>query len=123
MPYIAYIGYMSHNHIILLIEMLAAARHRSPHTIGRLASGSGDFYARLAAGHDLTTRRASRVVRYLSDHWPAGVEWPAGVPRPPNGGIILETPRRSAGGTPDQAADRMHELGAVRHHPTPRRCS
>ena len=69
---------------MILIEMLAAAKRRSPHTIGRLASGSGDFYARLSAGHDLTVRRSSRVTQYLSDHWPEGVEWPDGIPRPPN---------------------------------------
>ena len=113
-------GYMSHNHIIVLIELLAAARHRSPHTIGRLASGSGDFYARLAAGHDLTTRRASRVVRYLSDHWPEGVEWPAGVPRPPVGGPTIEAPGRSSGNTALRRPDHIREYGAA-PLPAPRR--
>ena len=118
----AYTGYMSHDHIVILIETLAAARHRSPHTIGRLASGSGDFYARLAAGHDLTTRRASRVVGYLSDHWPESVEWPAGIPRPLNGGTTPETPGRSTGGTSRRTPDQMRECAVV-SHPAPGRCS
>ena len=62
--------------------MTAQSTGRSPHTIGRLASGSGDFYARLKRGHDLTTRRAATVIRYLSDHWPADLPWPADIPRP-----------------------------------------
>ena len=68
--------------IIDLIDKMAAATSRSPHTIGRLAAGSGDFYSRLVAGHDLTTRRAERVVAWLSDHWPADLAWPSDIPRP-----------------------------------------
>ena len=73
---------MLHYHIILLIERVAHVTRRSPHTIGRLAAGSGDFYARLKNGHDLTTRRAASVVQYLSDHWPADLAWPSDIPRP-----------------------------------------
>ena len=73
---------MSHVQIIKLIEAVASAKSRSPHTVGRLAAGSGDFYARLKNGHDLTTRKADRVIRYLSDHWPPSVKWPSDIPRP-----------------------------------------
>lgn len=76
---------MSHSQVIALIEAAAAASGRSPHTVGRLASGSGDFYARLTRGHDLTTRRADRVIRYLSERWPSGAEWPPDIPRPESG--------------------------------------
>ncbi|MCY3855975.1 MAG: hypothetical protein OXF78_06745 [Rhodospirillales bacterium] len=62
--------------------LLANATDRSPHTIGRYAAGSGDFYSRLVAGHDVTTRRAARVVQWLSDHWPADLAWPADISRP-----------------------------------------
>lgn len=73
---------MLHSEVTLLVERLARATNRSPHTIGRLAAGSGDFYIRLKNGHDLTTRRAASVVQYLSDHWPAGLAWPGDIPRP-----------------------------------------
>lgn len=76
---------MSHRQVVTLIEVAAGATGRSPHTVGRLASGSGDFYARLTRGHDLTTRRADRVIRYLSDQWPSGAEWPPDIPRPEPG--------------------------------------
>ena len=46
------------------------------------ASGSGATYARLAAGADITTRRAARIVQWLSDAWPASATWPTDIPRP-----------------------------------------
>ncbi len=73
---------MSHEYIIKLLEVMATEMRRSPHTIGRLASGSGDFYVRLVRGHDLTIRRAARVFQWLSDHWPDGLDWPEDIPRP-----------------------------------------
>ena len=73
---------MLHTSIVRLIEIVAEATRRSPHTIGRLASGSGDFYIRLVRGCDLTTRRAAAVVQYLSGHWPEDLDWPPEIPRP-----------------------------------------
>ena len=74
---------MLHYNVVKLIELFANSRHRSPHTIGRLAAGSGDFYIRLKRGHDITTRRADRFAQWLSDHWPSDLDWPAEIPRPP----------------------------------------
>ena len=59
------------------------ATGRAPSTIGRLASGDGRTYARLRAGADITTRRAARIVQWLSNHWPADAEWTSDIPRPP----------------------------------------
>ena len=67
--------------LIDLIDLKARRSGLSPHSVGRYAGGSGDFYARLVAGHDITTRRAERVAQWLSDHWPADLEWPADIPR------------------------------------------
>ena len=75
---------MSPDCIIRLITLAATASGHSPSTIGRWASGSGDMYHRLCRGHDITTRRAARVVQALSDLWPEGAEWPADIPRPPH---------------------------------------
>jgi len=68
--------------IIAIIEILAARTGRSAGTIGREASGSGDFYPRLKVGHDITTRRAARVTQWFSDHWPADLVWPDDIQRP-----------------------------------------
>ena len=69
-------------HIATLIERCARATGRAVSTTSRLATGDGRTHARLVAGADITTRRAGRVVQWLSDHWPAGTEWPADIPRP-----------------------------------------
>ena len=74
--------HIEHTHIIRLIDQLASARRRSPHTVGFWVSGSGDFYARMKNGHDITTRRAARITQWLSDHWPVDLDWPSDIPRP-----------------------------------------
>ena len=64
--------------------MWVVARHsaRAPSTIARLASGSGATYDRLRGGADITSRRAARILRWLSDHWPPDEEWPRDISRP-----------------------------------------
>ncbi|MCY3878052.1 MAG: hypothetical protein OXF74_02595 [Rhodobacteraceae bacterium] len=69
--------------LVELIDAYAEVAGLSPHSVGRYSGGSGDFYGRLQSGRDVTTRRAARVVQWLSDHWPDGAEWPADIPRPP----------------------------------------
>ena len=69
--------------IVVLIEVYAARQRHTVGTVSTYAAGSGDFYVRLKHGHDLTTRRAERVIQWLSDHWPSDLDWPAEIPRPP----------------------------------------
>lgn len=69
--------------LVQLAAAAAAASAQSPATWMRLASGSGDMHTRLVAGRDITTRRAARIVQWLSDHWPDGAVWPRDIPRPP----------------------------------------
>lgn len=71
-----------------LIEAAAEAMGWTVTTVSWRTSGSGATYDRLCRGHDITTRRAARIVQWLSDHWPDGAEWPADIPRP--------APRRDA---------------------------
>lgn len=73
---------MSTESIIRLCEVYAARRGLSLSTVSTYAAAAGDFYKRLKAGHDLTTRRAARVIQWFSDHWPADLEWPPDIPRP-----------------------------------------
>ena len=68
--------------IIRLCEAYAEQRSLSLSTVSTYAVAAGDFYARLKRGHDLTTRRAARVVQWFSDNWPKDAEWPADIPRP-----------------------------------------
>lgn len=68
--------------IIRLCELYAAERGLALSTVSTYAAAAGDFYARLKRGHDLTTRRAAKVVQWFSDNWPKDAEWPADIPRP-----------------------------------------
>ena len=70
--------------IASLIEAAADATGWQTTTVSWRASGSGATHDRLLRGCDITTRRAARIVQWLSDHWPASAEWPEDlVPRPP----------------------------------------
>lgn len=77
------------------IELLAKATNRAPSTVSRLATGSGHTFNRLQVfddrgkpKHRISTDRAERAMRWLSDHWPADMVWPADIPRPPSDGRI-----------------------------------
>ena len=98
------------SHIKCLIEEVATGTQRSPATIGRLASGGdGRMYARLVAGHDITTRRAERILRWLSSHWPADLPWPDGIARP-------ASDEDAAPATPDEVLAQVEEALAARSH-------
>ena len=89
--------HMKREHLILLIETMAEAANRSPHTVSYWVSGSGDLYRRLKLGCDITTRRAERITQRASDRWPADTPWPSDIPRPralvsgfrPTGGGVM----------------------------------
>lgn len=51
-------------------------------TIGAYSVNDGKFFDRLGAGGSCTLRTARRVFDYLSDNWPADLEWPRDIPRP-----------------------------------------
>lgn len=52
-------------------------------TVSTYAANDGKFFDRLKGPASCTLRRASRVLQWFSDHWPADLEWPADIPRPP----------------------------------------
>ena len=76
--------------MVELGQRFADARGVSLLRVGFLAAGDGKFFARLQAGRSCTLRVAQNVVHYLSDHWPAGLDWPAD--------ILPPAPRREAEG-------------------------
>ncbi|GAB1381355.1 hypothetical protein MASR1M49_42010 [Pararhodobacter aggregans] len=74
----------------ILIRQLAVHRNLATSTVSRLVTGSGDTLKRLerrdATGtpvHRISTDRAARSMRALSELWPADLEWPRDIPRPP----------------------------------------
>ena len=68
--------------IVRLADMMGAATKTPASVLIRRACGSGNMYARLRNGHDITTRRAARIAQWLSDHWPPSADWPSDIPRP-----------------------------------------
>ena len=76
--------------LCVLIRTLAAATNRSPLTVSRLVTGSGDTVVRLERTkpdgrplHRITTDRAYRAIRRLSEIWDdQRAPWPADIPRP-----------------------------------------
>ena len=70
------------SHVAHLIEVYAAAKGASPHTVARKCSGDGRTYARLTNGHDITTGRAQRILQWFSKKWPPDLPWPHDIHRP-----------------------------------------
>ena len=79
--------------LVALCALFAESTGRSISTVSRHATGSGETIARLRRGHTITTRRAERAFRFLSENWPATVEWPADIPRPGVSCGRLDEPR------------------------------
>ncbi|MDE2906596.1 MAG: hypothetical protein OXQ28_10995 [Acidobacteriota bacterium] len=78
--------------LVALCGLFAESTGRSISTVSRYATGSGETIARLQRGHAITTRRAERAIRFLSDNWPAPVEWPADIPRPAGSPGLADEP-------------------------------
>ena len=75
--------------VIDLLSIYADARRIAVTSACVYAAGQARLVDRLLGDPDsgrppadITTRRAARIVQWLSDHWPAGAEWPADIPRP-----------------------------------------
>lgn len=75
---------MNTEYLIRLIKCYADHRGLTVSTVSTYAAGAGAFYDRLRDGHDITTRRAARVVEWLDANWPPEEElpWPKDIPRP-----------------------------------------
>jgi len=70
-------------HVSRIGGLYVAASGLSESTVSLYAAGQGQLLARLRGGADITGRRAMRILRWFSDHWPDGVDWPCDIPRPP----------------------------------------
>ena len=78
--------------LVALCDIFAEGTGLSISTVSRYATGSGETIARLRRGHAITTRRAERAFRFLSENWPEPVEWPADIPRPEVSRGMLDEP-------------------------------
>ena len=73
---------MNSQNILALANKYSAHTGLALATISTYATGSGDFFKRLQAGHDVTLRRAIRIIQWFSDHYPADLTWPIEIDRP-----------------------------------------
>ena len=67
--------------IIDVCARYIGARNIAGSTLCRLAVGNSTVWERLETGR-VTIRTLDRLVQYLSDQWPEGLEWPSDIPRP-----------------------------------------
>ena len=68
-------------HILALSERYTSARRITARTLARRATGSSTWLERCAGGR-VTIESAIAFVRWLSEHWPPGLEWPRDTERP-----------------------------------------
>ncbi|MXY70832.1 MAG: hypothetical protein F4Y47_20060 [Acidobacteriia bacterium] len=73
---------MRENSHAQLANAYAGHKDLSPSGIVFLCVNDGKFISRIEEGAICTLRTYRRVVKWLSDHWPEGIEWPHGIPRP-----------------------------------------
>lgn len=68
--------------LLRVVEAFCAGAGIAEGTLAGRVLRDGKGFRVLREGGDLTTRKAERAFRYLSDHWPEGAVWPPEVPRP-----------------------------------------
>ena len=73
---------MNGYHLVTLAERYGAHEGITHWAVSYRVARKGDLFARLRDGHSCTIRTYTRVVQWLSDHWPADLEWPADILRP-----------------------------------------
>lgn len=67
--------------VIRVARRYMGARGIKGSTLCRLAVHNSTAWQRLPSGK-VTIRTVNRLIQYLSDHWPEGLEWPPDIPRP-----------------------------------------
>lgn len=97
---------IANNHLIDLAGAYARAKGLRVTTVARQCAGQARLFDRLSDGATITSARATRIVQYFSDNWPAGLDWPAGIERP--------APSRNPDVSPLSGAAPDDPLAAVR---------
>lgn len=73
---------MTNEQIKNIFAVYCAHTGRRPSTVGNYAVNEGKFFDRIEEGRTCTISTAQKLLGWLSDNWPADLEWPRGVPRP-----------------------------------------
>jgi hypothetical protein len=82
----------------LVDSLLAVARDYSEATglslatVATAAANDGKFFARIARGAGLTTRRYECVMLWFSERWPQDLPWPENADRPNKAAREAATP-------------------------------
>lgn len=72
-----------------ICDRYCAAKGISHVTLCSKSIGNGRFLDNMKGGH-VVLLYVDRLIRWLSDNWPEGLEWPAGaIPRPTKKSIHL----------------------------------
>lgn len=69
-------------HLLRLAAVFVSQSPLSEHTVAKHAAGQAYAFRRLRNGCTITVRRANKITKWFSDHWPADLPWPADIPRP-----------------------------------------
>lgn len=81
-------------HLLTLVDAYRGATGLSVATVSKRFLGRSTRIEEIRRGGDVGARNIERVLRKMSDEWPAQAPWPPVVPRP-NGGARL-SPERAA---------------------------
>ena len=100
--------------VVRLGQLYAESTGWTLATVSLRASGQGHLFHRLRIGHDITTRRAARIVQWFSDRWLVGSEWrdwPADIRRP---SPAPDSPAaQAAAAAPEHPGVQVHEQAAA----------
>jgi len=88
------------NNLLACADAFVAKRKVRLTTLGRMVANDSPFFARLREDNksSFTARKYDEIMRWFSDHWPAGADWPRSVPRPLNAASISSRDSTAAHG-------------------------
>lgn len=73
---------MDKQQLVRLAENYAAHFGLTLSTVSTYAANDGKWLSGLKGGTSCTLRKASSVIGWFSQNWPADLAWPADIPRP-----------------------------------------
>lgn len=75
-------GGMRYEHLITLVELMAAHIDRKEATISNWIVGHARLFRRFRNDGGCSLHTAVKASQWFSDHWPSDLEWPRYIPRP-----------------------------------------